>query len=160
MFIPAESVSSSQVVTHEVAIFWHPLAGPWPKEILAIPGFTESSTLFEIFPIVSAAWVWGRLWSGQTVVFGQSGGRGDQKGRFKSLVIMSFVRRPIWLSLQFHFHSHCKFISGAAENVAADAPSRLNYPLFFPQVPEADACTALSPQPSLLRMAIGLMQQI
>lgn len=68
MFIPTESMSSPQVVTDASATVGchfdtHWLAGPWPEEILAIPGFTESSALFKIYPLVPAAQVW--------VVFGQ-----------------------------------------------------------------------------------------
>lgn len=130
----------------------HWLARPWPEEVLAIPGFTESSALFEIFPIVSMAQGWGRLWSGQTVDFSMDNQAALEiinKGRSKSLVIMFFVHRLIWLSLQFYFHIYCKFISGA-ESVTAGALSRLNYPLFFQQILEADAMS--SPQPSLLMM--------
>lgn len=76
MFIPAESGFSPQVSTDAAAtkgyaaIFdTHWLAGPWPNGVLAIPGFTETSVLFEIYPIVLAAQVWGHLWAGKTMFF-------------------------------------------------------------------------------------------
>lgn len=59
MFIPAELVFAPQVVTNAAATIGcaailgtHWLAGPWPDEILAMPGFAETSALFEIYPIV------------------------------------------------------------------------------------------------------------
>ncbi|XP_077319609.1 uncharacterized protein LOC143942234 [Lithobates pipiens] len=76
LFVPSVSALSPRVVTDAAAstgfaaIFgnlW--LAAPWPPQILAIPGFTETSSLFELYPIVAAAHTWGRSWSGQTVVF-------------------------------------------------------------------------------------------
>ena len=161
MFVPGESCSSPQVGTDAAAtvgyaaIFGtHWLAGPWPEEVLAIPGFTESSALFEIYPIVAAAWVWGGSWAGQTVVFSTDNQAAVEiitKGRSRSLVIMSLVRRLIWLSLHHKFHFLCKFISGV-ENGAADALSRLNFPSFFLQVPHADAQATPSPQASLLML--------
>lgn len=43
------------------------LAGPWPLEVSDILGFSWTSALFEIYPIVAAACTWGPPW--QTVIF-------------------------------------------------------------------------------------------
>lgn len=76
MFILAKSNSSPQIFTDSAAtkgyaaIFGsHWMAGSWSDEVLAIPRFTETSALFEVYPIVAAAQVWGHLWAGQTVFF-------------------------------------------------------------------------------------------
>lgn len=83
--------------------------------------------MFEIYPIVAAAQVWGHLWVGQTVFFSTDNQVTSEiinNGRSKSLLIMGFVRRLVWLSLHFNFHLHCRFVNGAG-NVAADALSGL-----------------------------------
>lgn len=74
MFIQLSSVLSPQIVTDAaastgfVAIFVHHwFAGPWPPEVLLIPGFGQSSSLFKLYSIVAAAQVWGHIWTGQTV---------------------------------------------------------------------------------------------
>ncbi|XP_073462173.1 uncharacterized protein [Aquarana catesbeiana] len=154
LFIPIVSVHSPQVVTDAAAstgfaaIFGHHwFSGPWPQQILLIPGFSQTSALFELYPIVAAAQLWGHHWTGQTVVFStdnQATADIINKGRSKSLAVMSFLRRLVQLSLQHQFNIHCAFIPGRY-NSAADALSRFNYSSFFNQVPDADPMSAPIP---------------
>lgn len=150
MFIPAVLVSSFLMLQPPEA---H-IGRQDHDECWAIPRFTQTSALFKIYLIVAAAQVWGHLWSGNTVVFftdNQATSEIIKKGRFGSLLIMYFIRRLIWLSLQFSFHIQCRFIN-EVQNTAADALSRFNFLSFFQQVPDADICADPLPQCLLLRM--------
>ncbi|XP_040181179.1 uncharacterized protein LOC120914567, partial [Rana temporaria] len=161
MFIPALLDESPQVVTDAAAstgfaaIFGrHWFAEPWPPEILLIPGFTQSSSLFELYPVVAAAQLWGHTWTNQTVLFttdNQATADIINKGRSRSLHIMSFLRRLVQLSLCHHFNFVCRHIPGKL-NTAADALSRFNLTLFFQQEPGADPMSTPVPPWSLLTM--------
>lgn len=140
MFIPSASSSSPQVVidvaasTSFVAIFGHFwFAGPWPPQILTIPGFSQSSSLFELYHIVAAAQVWGSTWAGQTVTFAtdnQATASIINKGRPKSLAIMSFLCRLVQLSLQHQSNVLCVYIPDKC-NTSPDELSRFNFATFF-----------------------------
>ncbi|XP_077319473.1 uncharacterized protein LOC143941699 [Lithobates pipiens] len=161
MFIPSVSSSSPQIVTDAAAstgfaaIFdRHWFAGPWPPEILAIPGFNLSSSLFELYPIVAAAQAWGSSWTGQTVTVvtdNQATANIINKGRSKSLAIMAFLRRLVQLSLQHQFNLLCIHIPGKC-NTLADALSRLNFESFFSQEPGADPTMTTIPHWSQLTL--------
>lgn len=154
MFIPSASPTSPQIITDAAAstgfaaIFGHHwFAAPWPPEILSIPGFSQSSSMFEIYPIVAAAHVWGNNWVGQTVTFSTDNlatASIINKGRSKSLAIMSFLRRLVQLSLQHQFNVLCVHIPGKC-NTSADALSRFNYTTFFSQEPGADPTMSAIP---------------
>lgn len=106
---PSVSAQSPQVVTDAAAsidfaaIFGHHwFARPWPPEICLIPGFPRSSSLFELYPIVAAAQVWGHTWTDQIELFttdNQVTADIINKGRSKSLPVMSFLRSLLQLSL-------------------------------------------------------------
>lgn len=87
-----------------------------------------------------------------TVVFftdNQATSKIINKGRSGSLLIMGFIRRLIWLSLQFNFHIYCRFINDI-QKTAADDLSRFNFPLFFQMK------TFMSPFPEFLALKVGL----
>ncbi|XP_073485049.1 uncharacterized protein [Aquarana catesbeiana] len=161
MFIPSASPTSPQIITDAAAstgfaaIFGHHwFAAPWPPEILSIPGFSQSSSMFEIYPIVAAAHVWGNNWVGQTVTFSTDNlatASIINKGRSKSLAIMSFLRRLVQLSLQHQFNVLCVHIPGKC-NTSADALSRFNYTTFFSQEPGADPTMSAIPHWSQLTL--------
>lgn len=109
-------------------------------EVFNIAGFSQTSALFEIYPIVTAAVTWAPTWSVHTVLFFTDNSATAEiinKGRSGSLIIMSFMRRLTWLGLMHNFHFQGEFISGVC-NVAADALSRSDFRRFFLQHPEAD----------------------
>lgn len=120
-------MKDAAVSTGFAAVFVpHWFAGPWPQEILLIPGFSQLSSLFELYPIIAAAQVWGHTWIGQTVVFSMNNlatAETINKGRSKSLVIMSFLCRLMQTSLQYKLNVHCTFISGKCK-VTVDALPR------------------------------------
>lgn len=161
MFIPSASPTSPQIITDAAAstgfaaIFGHHwFAAPWPPEILSIPGFSQSSSMFEIYPIVAAAHVWGNNWVGQTVTFSTDNlatASIINKGSSKSLAIMSFLRRLVQLSLQHQFNVLCVHIPGKC-NTSADALSRFNYTTFFSQEPGADPTMSAIPHWSQLTL--------
>lgn len=122
--------------------------------LLLIPGFIQSPSRFELHPIVAAAQLWGHIWTGQTAAFTiDNQARADiiNKGRSKSLPIMSFLRRLVQLSLQHQFNVHCTFIPGKC-NLAADALSRFNLISFFQQKPGANPTASLIPPWSQLTL--------
>lgn len=70
----------------------HSLPGPWRPEVTNICRFAQTSTLFEIYPIVADAVTWGPSWFGHTVVFftdNLATAEIINKGRSGSLLIMS-----------------------------------------------------------------------
>lgn len=118
----------------------HWMAGQWPVEIWSVAENLNSSSLLELYPIVAAAQVWGHRWANTPVMFitdNQALVDIITKGRAKPPRIMSLMRRLVWLSLTHNFHVFCSHIPGV-ENVAADALSRFNFPLFFQVLPGAD----------------------
>lgn len=119
-----------------------------------IPRFAQISALFQIYPIVAATFTCGPAWSGHTVLFFSDNSATAEiinKGRSRSLLIMSFMRRLMWLSLMYTFHFPGQYISGD-NNVAADALSRLDFSHFLLQHPEADPVGKPVPLYSLLIM--------
>lgn len=90
------------------------------------------------------------MWTKQTVLFttdNQATANIINKGRSKSLPIMSFLHRLVQLSLR----QHCRHITGKY-NIAADALSRFNLTLFFQQEPGANPTTTPVPPWLLLSM--------
>lgn len=141
--------SDASATTGFAAIFGtHWLAGTWPDEVRKIPGFMQTSALFELYPIVAAAHAWGHLWSYSIIVFISDNTATVDillKGRSKCPHLMSLARRLVQLSLTYNFHYCCSHISGT-QNVAADALSRANFSLFSQVMPEAHATgTAVPP---------------
>ncbi|XP_063295365.1 serine/threonine-protein kinase N2-like [Pelobates fuscus] len=70
------------------------LRDAWPSEAVGLPAFTKTSALFEIYPIVAAAKVWGHLWGGKAVKCYSDNTAACEilnKGRSSSLIIMSLV---------------------------------------------------------------------
>ncbi|XP_040285981.1 uncharacterized protein LOC120999169 [Bufo bufo] len=146
MFIPPLSDSSPCIYTDAAAstgfaaIFGnHWFRGHWPAETDALPGFRETSALFEIYPIVAAAHTWGHLWSGKAVkCYSDNSSACDiiNKGRSSSLTMMRLIRKLTWLAATVQFHLICLHIPGI-HNTAADALSRSQFQVFFQALPSA-----------------------
>ncbi|XP_056429538.1 uncharacterized protein LOC130368988 isoform X1 [Hyla sarda] len=154
-FIPKVKNQSPRIFTDASSIsgfaaIWegHWLAAPWPPGIYGITGFSQNSALFELFPIVAAAQVWGEAWHRSTVLFVSDNAATVEillKGRSSSPQIMSLARKLVWLSLHHGLNFTAAHISGI-QNIAADALSRQKFSLFFQVMPEADVTGTQVPQ--------------
>ncbi|XP_063297879.1 uncharacterized protein LOC134586340 [Pelobates fuscus] len=124
------------------------LRDAWPSEAIGLPAFTKTSALFEIYPIVAAAKVWGYLWGGKAVKCYSDNTAACEilnKGRSSSLIIMSLVRRLTWLAATHNFFLTCIHIPGH-QNTAADALSRSKLQVFRELHPTAEVWPSKAPQ--------------
>ena len=106
----------------------------------------------ELVPVVVAAAIWGRHWSGQHVCF-----HTDNMAvvaiitsrTAKPPLLMHLLRCFSFYSGYFHFHFSAKHVPGVL-NTAADAISRNNLPLFSSLVPQAPQSIVPPPLTQLL----------
>ena len=96
-------------------------------------------TVKELLPIVVACAVWGKQWRGTTVkcICDNAAVVAILKsGKSKDRLAMHLVRCLFFFSAHFNIFLVAQHLPGR-ENVAADALSRDNLPLFYQQVPSA-----------------------
>ncbi|XP_067260176.1 uncharacterized protein [Chanodichthys erythropterus] len=118
----------------------HWFTSTWPPELSESNQHAASSALFELYPVVIAAFLWGHEWSSKSIEFhcdNLATVHCINKGRSNSPVIMPLLRRLTWLSAcnQFifkavHIPSH--------QNQIADALSRFLFQKFRALAQEAD----------------------
>ncbi len=99
-----------------------------------------SMALYELYPIVMAAVLWGEKWTKKRIVVNcDNSATVDiiNKGRSKIPFIQKFVRRLIWCAAKGQFVIIARHIAGKS-NVIADALSRFNMLQFRRLAPEAD----------------------
>ena len=100
---------------------------------------TVHITVKELLPIVVACAVWGKQWRGMTIkhVCDNAAVVAILKsGKSKDRLAMHLVRCLFFFSAHFNIFLVAQHLPGR-ENVAADALSRDNLPLFYQQVPSA-----------------------
>ena len=110
----------------------------WPQEWEAVDISAK-----ELVPVVLAAAMWGKLWSGKHVCF-----HSDNmavvailtSGTAKTPLLMHLLRCFSFYCAYFQFNCSAKHVPGAM-NTAADAISRNNKPLFFSLVPQTPQFT-------------------
>ncbi|XP_056617722.1 uncharacterized protein LOC130432405 [Triplophysa dalaica] len=115
-------------------------ASTWPPQVLEIPYALASSALFELYPLVVAASLWGKEWSASSIIVhcdNEATVHCINKGRSHSPAIMPFLRRLIWISACDQFILTAKHIPGS-KNQIADALSRFAFQKFRLLAPEAD----------------------
>ncbi|XP_049340789.1 uncharacterized protein LOC125804934 [Astyanax mexicanus] len=82
-------------------------ASAWPKQFVrSAAHLRDSSALWEIYPIVVAALLWGHEWSGKSILLHSDNLAAVHiinKSRSKSLEIMPFIRRLTWHSIKHQF---------------------------------------------------------
>lgn len=119
-------------------------ASPWPPQMLDSP---QSSALFELYPLVVAAFLWGKNWTSSSILVycdNEATVHCINKGRSNSLALMPLLRRLIWISACDQFIIIAKHISGS-KNQIADSLSRFMFQKFRTLAPEAD--TSPTPVP-------------
>ncbi|XP_067283608.1 uncharacterized protein [Pseudorasbora parva] len=118
----------------------HWFASTWPPELSMSNQQTASSALFELYPIIVAAHLWGHEWSSKNIVMhcdNLATVHCINKGLSKSPKIMPLLRRLTWLSACNQFTFKAVHIPGH-QNQIADALSRLLFQKFRALAPEAD----------------------
>lgn len=116
-------------------------AGAWPVEMQVLPQECKSIALFELYPIVVAASLWGDKWARRKISVrcdNEATVQVINKGRSSISIINKFIRRLTWLGLQGNFVMRAEFIPGK-QNRIADALSRLKFQEFRKLCPEAAA---------------------
>ena len=114
-------------------------AAAWPPE-LSNKNPSSSTALFEIYPVVAAAVLWGHTWSRKSILI-----HSDNlavvdiinKGRSNAIPIMPFMRRLTWHSVTHNYILHAAHVPGKA-NAIADSLSRFSFQNFRLLAPDAD----------------------
>ncbi|KAL0180312.1 hypothetical protein M9458_025754, partial [Cirrhinus mrigala] len=106
-------------------------ASEWPPEFshLAQQSDSPSSTLFEIYPVIIAAILWGHEWSKHIILIHSDNSAVVDiinKGRSRSPTIMQFIRRLTLISAQNQFLIRAAHIPGY-HNSIADSLSCLSF---------------------------------
>ncbi len=112
-------------------------ASPWPPQMRDSP---QSSALFELYPLVIAAFLWGKNWTSSSILVhcdNEATVHCINKGRSHSLALMPLLRRLIWISACDQFIITAKHIPGS-KNQIADSLSCFMFQKFRALAPEAD----------------------
>ncbi len=110
---------------------------PWPPQMRDSP---QSSALFELYPLVIAAFLWGKNWTSSSILVhcdNEATVHCINKGCSHSLALMPLLRRLIWISPCDQFIITAKHIPGS-KNQIADSLSRFMFQKFRALAPEAD----------------------
>ncbi len=111
-----------------------------PSQLLQLPQMLTSSALFELYPIVVAAFLWGKEWSATSITIhcdNEATVHCINKGRSHSLALLPLLRHLIWISACDQSIITAKFIPGA-KNQLADSLSRFAFQKFSQLAPEAE----------------------
>ncbi|XP_058610956.1 uncharacterized protein LOC131526627 [Onychostoma macrolepis] len=112
-------------------------ASPWPSQLQSS---LPSSALFELYPLVIAAFLWGNEWASKCILVhcdNEAVVQCINKGRSNSPALTPFLRRLIWISACDQFIIIAKHVAGS-ENKIADSLSRFLFQKFRMLAPEAD----------------------
>lgn len=112
-------------------------AAPWPPQLQDI---SQSSALFELYPLVVVAFLWGKEWAASSILVhcdNDATVHCINKGRSHSPALMPLLRRLTWISACDQFIITAKHIPGS-ENQIADSLSRFLFQKFRMLAPEAD----------------------
>ncbi|XP_029904174.1 uncharacterized protein LOC115356996 [Myripristis murdjan] len=112
-------------------------ASKWPPEMFSL---SHSSALYELYPVVIAALLWGHEWSSKVILIhsdNQPTVDIINKGRSQSLDVMKFVRRLTLTSAQHQFIIRAAHIPGY-KNTIADSLSCFSFQKFRALAPNSD----------------------
>ena len=117
----------------------------WPDSIPSVNDDDLSMAFRELYPIVAAAIIWGKQWTGKRIVFmcdNQSAVFILQRGRSRCLAIMKLIRKLTWIAATNNFHFTSRHLFGV-RNETADSLSRKMLQL----APHADKEPQICPPP-------------
>ncbi|KAL2081723.1 hypothetical protein ACEWY4_023576 [Coilia grayii] len=115
-------------------------ASAWPRKMLHLPPSAASSAVYEVYPVVVAALLWGSSWSGKRVLIycdNEAAVFAINKGRSRAPVICPFLRRLVWTAACHQFILTAAHIPGH-QNAIADSLSRFAFQRFRTLAPDAD----------------------
>lgn len=130
----------------------HWICEKWPAEMPTIPDNLASMAFMELYPIVVAAYVFGKEWQKKKIMFvcdNQSVISILRNGRSKCPHIMKLMRTLTWLALNNNFYFSSIYIE-SEKNVSADLLSRLQVEKFKELRPDADLQATQCPSPDKL----------
>ncbi|XP_016519228.1 uncharacterized protein LOC103155683, partial [Poecilia formosa] len=124
-------------------------ADKWPLEFQSLQNASgsPSSALFELYPIVIAAILWGHEWSKKSILIHSDSTAVVEiinKGRSRSPEIMQFMPRLTLVSAQHQFLIQAAHIPGSKICIA-DALSRFSFQKFRLLAPDAEARSTPAP---------------
>ncbi len=115
-------------------------ASTWPCQLSNLPQSAASSALFELYPIVIAAFLWGKEWSATSILIhcdNEATVHCVNKSRSHSPMLNPLLRRLTWISACDQFIITARHIPGS-KNQIADSLSRFSFQKFRTLAPEAD----------------------
>nr|XP_055023094.1 uncharacterized protein LOC129413423 [Misgurnus anguillicaudatus] len=117
-------------------------ASEWPPEFSNLIQQSDfpSSALYEMYPVIIAAILWGHEWSRHSILIHSDNSAVVEiinKGRSRSLAIMQLVRRLTLISAQHQFIIRAAHIPGYCNSIA-DSLSRFSFQKFRILAPESD----------------------
>ncbi|XP_055030533.2 uncharacterized protein [Misgurnus anguillicaudatus] len=117
-------------------------ASEWPPEFSNLIQQSDfpSSALYEMYPVIIAAILWGHKWSRHSILIHSDNSAVVEiinKGRSRSLAIMQLVRRLTLISAQHQFIIRAAHIPGYCNSIA-DSLSRFSFQKFRILAPESD----------------------
>ena len=122
--------------------FWFSMK--WPAQAQEF-----SNAIKELFPVVIAAAIYGKYWSGQLVQFSVDNAAVVhvlQASYSRESHLMHLICVLVFLASHFNFWFTASHIAGKS-NILADALSRNNVELFLSQVPQAHQYSSRIPPP-------------
>lgn len=132
----------------------HWMYSSWPSEMPDVPSevWRNSMAFMELYPIVAAAFVFGKDWQKKKILFicdNQSVVFILRKGRSKCPYLMKLMRKLTWLALVNGFYFSADYIE-TKRNVSADLLSRFQVDKFRELNPKADQQPFQCPRPDQL----------
>ncbi len=115
-------------------------ASTWPCQLSNLPQSSASSALFELYPIVIAAFLWGKEWSATSIIIhcdNEATVHCVNKSRSHSPMLNPLLRCLIWISACDQFIITARHIP-VSKNQIADSLSRFSFQKFRTLAPEAD----------------------
>ena len=124
----------------------------WPSKMPSIPDNLSSMAFMELYPIVVAAYIFGKEWQTKKIMFicdNQAVISILRKGRSTCPHIMKLMRTFTWLALTNNFHFSASYIE-SKKNIEADLLSRFQVEEFKKLRPDADPQATQCPSPDQL----------
>lgn len=99
----------------------HWFASPWHPQLLKIPQNQHSSALFELYPVVTTAILWGDKWSTSSILVhcdNEGTVQCINKGRSHSPPLLPLLRCLVWTSAKRKFIMTVKDVPGCKNQIA------------------------------------------